>query len=93
MNAPGCATASAALPTRTPGASGRKLPANPLERLNDVQLIAARDKLRDRLENASTADQPRPAKIAAAFGLITAEVARRIEHAKRAGHRQDQPGQ
>ena len=83
---------TAALPTRTPGASGRA-PVNPLERLNDVELIAARDKLRNRLQHAAPDDQPSSANIAAAFGLFTAEIARRIEQAKRAAARQARPRQ
>jgi hypothetical protein len=91
MNDRPSATAPAALPTRTPGTSGHG-PVNPLERLNDVQLIAARDKLRNRLKHAAP-DQPRHANIAAAFGLFTAEIARRIEQAKRAASRQAEPRQ
>lgn len=82
------APAPAALPTRTPGASGHRV--NPLERLNDVQLIAARDKLRNRLKHAAP-DEPRRASIAAAFGLFAAEISRRTEQAKRAASRQAQP--
>jgi hypothetical protein len=83
------AKAPAALPTRTPGASGRA-PVNPPERLNDVQLIAARDKLRNRLKHADP-DQPRHANITAAFGLFAAEIARRTAQAKQAANRQGQP--
>lgn len=86
MNDRPAATAPAALPTRTPGASGR-IPVNPLERLNDAQLVAARDKLRNRLKHAAPGDQPRHANIAAAFGLFAAEIARRTEQAKRAATR------
>ena len=92
MNRRPAAEAPVTLPTRTPGASGR-VPVNPLERLNDVQLIAARDKLRNRLKHAAPDDQPRHANIAAAFGLFTAEIARRIEQAKRAASRQAEPWQ
>lgn len=75
------APAPAALPTRTPGASGRNPPVNPLERLNDAQLIAARDKLRNRLKHAAPDNQPRRANIAAAFGLFAAEITRRTKQA------------
>ena len=92
MNPRPAPEAPAPLPTRTPGSSGR-VPANPLERLNDVQLIAARDKLRNRLQRAATADQPRRASIAAAFGQFAAEIARRTEQAKQAVNRQGQPRQ
>lgn len=92
MNPHPAAKAPAPLPTRTPGASGR-VPANPLERLNDVQLIAARDKLRNRLQHAATADQPRRASITDAIGQFAAEIARRTEQAKQAAKRQGQPRQ
>ena len=86
MNGHPAAKAPAPLPTRTPGASGRN-PVNPLERLNDAQLIAARDKLRNRLKHAAPDNQPRRANIAAAFGLFAAEITRRTEQAKQAASR------
>lgn len=92
MNPHPTAKAPAPLPTRTPGASGRT-PVNPLERLNDVQLIAARDKLRNRLKHAAPHEQPRRASIAAAFGQFADEIARRTEQAKQAVNRQGQPRQ
>ncbi|MGH3281051.1 MAG: hypothetical protein ACRDNW_18220 [Trebonia sp.] len=81
--------APAPLPARTPAASGHG-PVNPLERLNDVQLIAARDKLRNRLQHAAPDDHPRRANTAAALGLLAAEITRRT---KQAANRQDQPRQ
>jgi hypothetical protein len=86
MNDHPAATAPAALPTRPPGASGHN-PVNPLERLNDAQLIAARDKLRNRLKHTTPGDQPSHANITAAFGLFAAEIARRTEQAKQAASR------
>ncbi len=85
MNDRPSAPAPAALPTRTPQASGHTV--NPLERLNDAQLIAARDKLRNRLKHAAPGE-PRRANIAAAFGLFAAEITRRT---KQAASRKAQP--
>jgi hypothetical protein len=87
VNGHSSAPAPAALPTSTPAASGHN-PVNPLERLNDAQLIAARDKLRNRLQHAAPGDQPRRGNMTAAFGLFAAEIARRTEQAKQAANRQ-----